>query len=247
MNIKRTAVAVIVLLSVLSQLGAQELLQRAAPTLEITAEVFRPLHFKIEKGSPNWLVTDKVQAISQEWESNVSFVVKDDTFYVWAPVGTHYIRGEQFLINWTKQDIFRQKYEIKVVITGQNPGPNPDPKPEPPKPDPNPDPKPAPNNPFGTELKLKVLFVEEQSKRTEKEVNLFNSAELRDFLEENKAEWRILDKDTQFSTENQWKKAIDTAKGADFAIVVSNGKKWEVTNLPATVKETIELIRKFLE
>jgi len=134
-------------------------------------------------------------------------------------------------------------------------------KPEP-KPDPEPDPSPTPNPGPG----FRVLIVRETkdlSGLTPQQVAIFSSTEVRNYLnqktvlEGNQRAYRIWDKDTDISRENEhWKIAMDgvingnkehkISKATSLPhVLITNGTDGYQGPLPKNVEDMMSLLRKY--
>lgn len=250
-------------LAELSELQAQEP-EQLAP---IITQEHKPIEFTISTSpKEGWDEADEISS-RIKWNKSPSLTVlpakEVDTYHAWAPVGTHTVTYTSFQINWTKKDF--DEREFIIFITVESADPQPDPSPDP-KPDPDPQPAPGPD-PFqsGTSAApfngIKLLLVEEQTERDSlpaAQRAIYQSQSLWDYITSksvvgpnNYSEWRILDKDTTFSTDNQWKRAMDVAlrdskkrfpDKVSFWIIISNGKTWGSYPLPPNVDEMRKLI-----
>lgn len=242
-----------IFLSLIASTSFAQSMRRVAEPISITAVVHTPIKFKFDiVPKPNWTNTDKIQIFGDQWTVPPKFsIIKhtDGTMYAWAPVGQYEVKYSSIIINWTKQDIDQREFiaTIKVIPSG-DPEPPPDPTPEPPPP--------QPDNPLpGTGLK--VLLIEEQEQRAtipKEQDAIFTSAIVRDYMDmhcvkdaSGVPEWRLLDKNTTFSSENQWKKALSLPRTKDWWVVISNGKNWESRELPANVNDMMTLLKKYGE
>lgn len=129
----------------------------------------------------------------------------------------------------------------RTLMLGE--GPKPDPKP--------PEPTPAPIAADG----LHVLIVIESSdaaKLAARQVSVLTAKPIRDYLEARcpkvggVAQFRIWDKDVNTANESKlWQSAFGRPRGGLPWIVVSNGKSGFEGPLPASVEETLTLLKRF--
>lgn len=114
-----------------------------------------------------------------------------------------------------------------------------------PPPDPNVDPKPEPPGPAG---KLMVLIVEETDARgtlPAGQIPIFGAKEIREFAK-TAGELRILDKDQDISGAEAWiQTAFKEPRQSLPWIVLSNGRTGYSGPLPASVADTMTLLRRF--
>ena len=216
-------------------------LTQTLPDIRVDLYKIATFKFNFEK-KPGWEDGDKIISFDSMWEipTLLDYIQSlDGTFYCTAPVGIYQISGKENFINWTKQDVDQRKYEITIIVGGTGPTP----------------PVPVPGNPLLGGFK--VLIIEEQSQRrslTPEQQGIFNSIVLWEYLHEKtikdsngEPEWRILDKDTVFNTDNQWKKAMAVPRTASFWVIVSNGTNWESVPLPKNVADMMILMKKYGE
>jgi hypothetical protein len=138
----------------------------------------------------------------------------------------------------------------KVLLTIGQPGPGPTPGPTP---IPTPDPSPVPPGPTG----LRVLILEETESRqalSRDQLLILTSPEIRAYLNEKAPDrWRILDDDIQATGMVGWsqewmdayKQGKELSGGQVPFIMVSNGREGAAVKLPATVAETLTLLKRF--
>jgi hypothetical protein len=96
---------------------------------------------------------------------------------------------------------------------------------------------------------LHVLVVEEMDDRNKlpaSQVGIFSSTELRKWLVENNAQWRMFDDDVdQTFLEQKWKDAMARPRASLPWVTISNGRTGWEGPLPKTVAETISLMEKY--
>jgi hypothetical protein len=99
---------------------------------------------------------------------------------------------------------------------------------------------------------LHVLIVEEMDSRGElpaSQVSIFTSTDLRKWLTENKAQWRIFDRDVpQEQLADVWKSGLKKVSESGLqlpVVLVSNGAKGTIEKLPASVDELKTLLEKY--
>lgn len=246
------------LLLITNSILAQEFSERVERrefTTTIEVEVHKPISFKFDTSmKPTWEQTDRIQPFKTDLNIplHVSYVKHTDgTYFLWAPPGNYTISGSSTLINWTKQDIDERSFSVTLIVRGDGPTPNPDPDPDP---DPTPTPTPQPNNPFPSQTgskELRVLLVEEQEERdniSREQFAIFSSEEVRNYLntKAQPGDWRILDRDTNFTGDSIWKKAMSVVPAdKNFWVVISDGFKWESVELPKNTNDMMVLLRKY--
>lgn len=137
------------------------------------------------------------------------------------------------------------------ITTAKPPPPVPPTPPTPPKP-PEPPPSPAPIPGDG----LRVLIVYESaelSKMPPAQQSVIFSTTVRDYLKSKCAvgpdgitkDWRIFDKDTDVSAEAKtWKDAMARPRASVPWIIISTGKTGHEGPLPATIDDTLTLLKK---
>lgn len=183
------------------------------------------------------------------------------TFEVLAPTKTFVFTAlgpEYYIIDViTSDETGKQNhYFTKTFIQGEG---EIEPGPTPPEPGPNPDinpPGPAPIPLSG----FRVLFITESEDASDfndlskEQREIFYSAEIRNYLNakcvkgpDNKtAEWRIVDPNAEYSTDEQrWKDAANRKRGELPWIIISDGQKGFEGPLPANVEETLKLLKKY--
>lgn len=207
-------------------------------THSFSAKVHTPLVFSIPLSPPQWEASDKTQEVDNFISSSspsLVFLQENNKFYCWGPVGEYTLSGNLLIVNWTKQEFFRQRYTVLVSITpAVNPTPNP--------------PAPPTDSPFPSGFYC--LIVEEQNSRNSlpsAQREILSSAAIRDLLD-TKFNWRLLDKDTAIFSDSPWKKALEAWKktnSGDFGIILSSPTKWEMYKLPENEEATLSLIRSF--
>ena len=203
----------------------------------ITVKANEPISFILDlKDKEGWEKTDKIQILDSSGEISPSLKIlnRGNEYFAWAPVGEHFFRGSQLKINWTKQDFDKISFNVNITVEGTV--------------DPVPPTPPQPANPFPAGKFC--LFVEEQSGRAalpNPQQQIFSSTEIFDLLDNAGFAWRILDKDDEFQPNSVWLKPMSSSTDCgDFRIIISNGKNWKKVALPATITETLELIKEFL-
>jgi hypothetical protein len=137
-----------------------------------------------------------------------------------------------------------------VLVVGDAPGPGPGPAPRPPDPAPQP-PPPIPGN------GLRVLVVYESAdlaRYPPGQLAVLYAKAVRDYLNTHcppgpdgrTREWRIYDQDTDTSGESKtWQDAMRRPRASLPWIVVSNGRTGYEGPLPASVADTLALLRKY--
>ncbi len=229
---KRISYLCILILGMLSQVS---LAQTPHSTHSFSVKVHTPLIFSVPFSPPQWEASDKTQEVDNFVSASspsLVFVQENNKFYCWGPVGEYTLSGNLLIVNWTKQEFFRQRYTVTLSITPPNP-PNP----------PNPSDSPFPSGFY-------CLIVEEQNNRhtlPPAQREILSSAAIRDTLDA-KFNWRLLDKDTAIFSDSPWKKALEAWKktnSGDFGIVLSSPTKWEMYKLPENEEATLTLIRSF--
>lgn len=145
-----------------------------------------------------------------------------------------------------------------VVVVGDPtppvpPGPAPGPGPSPVPPGPAPSPAPIPAAGFRC---LIVYESAELGKMPDAQKNVLYAKSVRDYLNSKcvmgadgkTKEWRIWDKDTDASAESQiWQDALKRPRSQVPWIIVSDGKTGYEGPLPASVDETLALLKKYAE
>lgn len=141
----------------------------------------------------------------------------------------------------------RNAYQELSIRIGNAPQPPPDTDPVPVPPDTEPI----------TTGKLYVAIIEEvgdRSKLSADQQAIFTAKEIRDYRDKACAkhpddgtpEWKVVDKDLDPSKEPEWfKKAFAEQRSTLPWIVLSNGRQGYSGPLPASVKETLELLKKY--
>lgn len=129
-----------------------------------------------------------------------------------------------------------------------------------PEPGPRPGPTPDPDNPAPIPLAgLRMLIIEESAERNKlppAQASILFSTEIRKYLngkcpagsDGKTKEWRIWDYDSDTSAEEKhWQAAMNRKPGKDKLpwVIISNGKTGYEGPLPATVAETITLLKKY--
>ena len=162
-------------------------------------------------------------------------------------VVTSTVKGRYRLLAYTAKGDMPSAPAICVVVIGEAP-------PVPPGPGPKPDPTPPAPIPVAG---LRVLIVEETEDRPKLPANqtlILGSTLLRSWLNASCAkgadgrspEYRILDKDTPMATDaKHWQDAMKRPRSQLPWIVISNGTTGFEGPLPATVDETLALLKKF--
>lgn len=99
---------------------------------------------------------------------------------------------------------------------------------------------------------LHVLIVEEADERgtlPASQVSIFTSTDLRKWLTESKAQWRIFDKDVpQEQLADVWKAGLKKVSDSGLqlpVVLVSNGSKGTIEKLPKSVGELTTLLEKY--
>lgn len=99
---------------------------------------------------------------------------------------------------------------------------------------------------------LHVLIVEEMDSRGElpaSQVSIFTSTDLRKWLTESKAQWRIFDRDVpQEQLADVWKAGLKKVSESGLqlpVVLVSNGSKGTIEKLPKSVGELTTLLERF--
>lgn len=165
------------------------------------------------------------------------------TAVVSGPVGTYrlYAYG-------AKGDVASDPVLCLIVIGTPDPTPGPGPGPKPPEPTP---PAPIPVDGF------RVLFVVESSdasKLTAAQLAILTSGEIRTYLNSKcvvgpdgkTKEWRQWDKDVDTSAESQlWQAAMKRPRSSLPWIVISDGKTGFEGPLPATIADTLAILKKY--
>lgn len=123
-----------------------------------------------------------------------------------------------------------------VILVPGGVAPSPVPVPEPPTP--------APIQSVG----LSVLIVEETAERhllPESQRQIISGVRLREWLRDNKADWRIWDQHIDAANEPaKWQSAIAIQRSATPWLIVSNGKFGWSGPLPKTIDETLAILEK---
>lgn len=192
----------------------------------------------------NWEATDKVQAISSSWKSNLKYIQtstdNSTTFYCWAPPGNYSLSGELFLINWTKQDIDQRQYLASVSIRGETP-------------------QPPQSLPFETTGLTILIFKEAQDILPPEQKSIFTSPSVINWALQNctviegRKAFRVWDDDF---TEADFANVSPILKSAYFKvksspnftlpwIAISNGTKGVSQPLPISVADTLKLFQTF--
>ena len=185
----------------------------------------------------------------QSWTVPPNFIVKDKgpiLEIVSAPKGEHTITVKLVQVDWDKRT-FTNKFGEIVILIGIGPGPGPTP-PDPVPPDPSPAPIPVEGN--------RVLIVYETNQALPpKQSLILTSQTFRDFLDEKcimgpdgkTKEWRMFDQDEMMTNSSKlWQDAMKRVKGNKVPwIMISTGKTGFEGPLPATIEETIALIKKY--
>lgn len=132
-----------------------------------------------------------------------------------------------------------------LTVEAQNPRPPPEPGPGPgPTP---PDPKPTPIPTAGN----RVLVVYESDllemvKLPAARAAIITSTVLRAYLTAHQVEYRFLDKDTEFTTDDQvWRDAMKLPRDSVPWIYVSNGKTGYSGPLPENVSDTLVILKRY--
>ena len=142
---------------------------------------------------------------------------------------------------------------ITVVVLGSNPGPGPGPAPPGPDPPPGPGPAPIPVPVAGFRV---ILVYETMANNTQNQLNIIFSPVIAEYLNrktvkdsKGKPEWQRWDKDVDVSNKSElWRSLWMSTKpqlGTLPAIVIVTDAKGLVFPLPATEKETMDLLKKY--
>lgn len=179
-----------------------------------------------------WTVPDSITATRKANSLDVTAAAK----------GEITVSVEWWVVDFDKRAVESKAASITFTV-GEGPAPKP---PDPPMP--QPDPAPIPLDGF------RVLFVaESSSKLPPAQLAILTSATLRDYLNkkcvkgsDGRAEWRQWDKDTPIVKEDKhWSDAMARPRQSLPWIIISNGKTGYEGPLPATVAETMTLLRKY--
>ncbi len=174
------------------------------------------------------------------------------TLYVWAPPGRYKVTLTA--VDFDTKKIERTKFTF-TVGTPTPPIPPVPPGPNPPGPGPNPPPNPAPISDPGFRV-LIVYETGETSKLAPAQRVILTSGTVRDYFrakcasdstanQDGKA-YRIWDKDTDTTNElKSWQDAMKRDRKSIPWIVISNGKTGFEGPLPATVDDTLALLKKY--
>ena len=193
-----------------------------------------------------------VRAIGKEVPVPTFEVVSPNKTYVFTALGPAYYIIDVITSDETGK---QSHYFTKTFIQGEGdiePGPlPPEPGPNPPNPGPTPGPAPIPLDGF------RVMFILESEDASEIPVgqrDIFYSADVRDYLNKKcvkgpdgkTAEWRIVDPDSEYTPEeSRWKDASSRKRSTLPWMIISDGKTGYEGPVPATVQETLELLKKF--
>lgn len=182
-------------------------------------------------------------------DGDASIVEAGDTLYVWAAPGKYRIRLTA--IDFDNKKVERASFTFTVSGDPKppDPGPGPGPDPKPPTPDPD-NPAPIPVKGF------RVLIVYESaelSKYSAQQQAILTGKTVRDYLNANcvagpkeQKEWWILDKDADVSAiAKHWQDAMKRPRKSTPWIIVSDGVKGYEGALPASVADTISLLKKY--
>lgn len=161
-------------------------------------------------------------------------------------------KGRYEVVAWNaKGDVASDLAVCTVVIGGVPPVP-PDPGPNPPVP-PVPPPSPAPIPVDGFRA-LIVYESAELGKMPATQTNILYTKEIRDYLNSKTVkgtdgktgEWRIWDKDVDTTNETKlWQDVMKRPRTAVPWLVISTGKDGFEGPLPATVADTLTLLKKY--
>lgn len=234
---KRISGLIALILAMTSQVT---MAQTPHSTHSFSAKVHTPLVFSIPLSPPQWEASDKTQEVDNFVSASspsLVFLQENNKFYCWGPVGEYTLSGNLLIVNWTKQEFFRQRYTVSISITpAANPTPNP----------------PAPtDSPFPSGFYC--LIVEEQNSRnslTPAQREILSSAAIRDYLDTKYTGWRLLDKNTPIFSASPWKKALEEWKktnSGDFGLVISSPTRWEMYKFPENEEATLTLLRSFVQ
>jgi hypothetical protein len=166
-----------------------------------------------------------------------------------APKGDLKISGEWAVIDFDKKEIRDATASITVLVGIDPPAP-----PEPPKP-PTPPAPPLPPTPIPV-AGFRVLIVLESSdlnKLPASQVSVLTAKAVKDYLNlrciagpDGIKEWRMWDKDVSTANVSKvWQDAMARPRISLPWIVISNGIAGYEGPLPATVTETLELLKKY--
>lgn len=190
--------------------------------------------------------------LTEEGKAHVKEV--GSTFLFTGPPGEYHLRVK--IIPVKEGKISGKPYSLRsTLLIGEAP-PTPAPGPIPPDPNPpGPAPGPAPIAGDG----LRVMIVEDASKRTTLpagQQNIITGRNFRDYLNSKTAlgtdgkthEWWILDKGTDTSDlDKRWQDAFIRTRASHPWIVISNGKTGYEGPLPATPDDAMNLVKKYAE
>lgn len=163
--------------------------------------------------------------------------------YVVTKAGKHELE-----VNVISESPLQWDDEIVTVTVGDAPTPEPDPTPDDPDP-PTPEPGVAPIEGPG----LRVLFVSESAEQMSPAIqDIFYSPDITNWLNANcikidgQPEFRRVDPDTQYTDANhRFAKALKRPRATLPWLIISNGTTGYEGPFPATVAETLELLKRF--